>query len=262
MKDLIKGVLKGLGLDVRRYKKPVAPKIIEKLEFLNLYDTVTGRYYLPNNAKEDIVANAIMSNKIFEKEVVDCAAKYIKRESAVLDVGSNFGQMSVLFSKMVGDTGRVYAFDADDFIFDILQKNLAANNCTNVISTFGAVHSKYGETLIFPKQDFVRFNTYGSYGIDYNATEGRKVKSITIDSLNIDMPVSLMKIDIQGGDLLALKGAVNTIKKNKMPILFEFEYHFQDEYKLSFQEYVEFVNEIDYKFERVMSGHNYLIIPR
>lgn len=181
----------------------------------------------------------------------------------MLDLGANFGQMSILFSKMVGINGKVYSFDADDFIFDILVKNLDINKCTNVQPIFGAVHDIEGEILIFPEQDFERYGTYGSYGIDYNGKKrGREVPAITIDGMNIQGNISFMKIDIQGGDLYAMKGALKTIMKHRMPILFEFEYQFQDEMNLDFQEYVDFVHKIDYKFVKVINGQNYLIMPK
>ncbi len=71
-----------------------------------------------------------------------------------------------------------------------------------------------------------------------------------------------MKIDVQGGDLFALKGAKETIMRHQMPIIFEYEYLFEEELNLNFQEYVDFVNEINYKFERVINGQNYLILPK
>ena len=114
----------------------------------------------------------------------------------------------------------------------------------------------------FPAHDLKKYGTYGSYGIDYVNKKGRPVKTLRIDDINFDLPVSFMKIDIQGGDLFALKGAINTIAKYKMPIIFEYEYTFEEELNLNFQEYVDFVQSINYKFERVIQGHNFLIVPK
>ncbi len=234
-----------------------------KTERLVYHETPTGNYYLPADAVQDIVANTIIRGGIFEEEIVNLAEKYIKPGTVVLDVGSNFGQMALLYARMVGEEGEVYAFEADDFVFEILKKNIAANNMLERIKpVFGAVHNKTHEKLIYPEQDFVRFGSYGSYGIDYNAKEGREVETITIDSMHLEEPISFMKIDIQGGDLFAIQGAVETIKKHKMPILFEYEYRFEDEYDMSFQDYVDLVSRIDYRFEKVINGHNYLIIPK
>ncbi len=260
MKKLVQAALKSFGFKLVRYE---THKKSKKTKRLALHKTVTGNYYLPVDAYEDVVANAIKANSIFEKEVVDLAAQYIKPGSTVLDVGANFGQMSVLFSNLAGDNGTVHCFDADDWVYEILNKNIEANNKQGkIIPHFGAVHNVAGDTLIFPEQVFEHSGSYGSYGIDYNAKNGREVKTLTIDSLNIDSPISFMKIDIQGGDLQAMQGAVKTIAKHKMPILFEYEYHFEDKFNMCFQDYVDFIKSIGYKFYKVRSGHNFLIIPR
>lgn len=227
---------------------------------LNFYDTPTGKYYLPVDLKKDVVANDIKNGNYFEPEVIEIAKACIKKGTSVLDVGANYGQMSILFSKLVGE-GNVYAFEAEPFIYDILVKTLSANGCSNVKPIKGAVYNKSGEKLVFPEPDFKRFDSYGSYGIDPNAKDGRTVESLTIDSLQIKEPISFMKVDIQGSDLFALQGARETIMKNKMPILFEFEQQFQDEFKTSFNDYVEFVRSINYRFEKIIMGINYLVVP-
>jgi FkbM family methyltransferase len=260
MKKAIRTALRRLGIDIVRYTPPPTTK---RTRALSYFKTATGNYYLPRDAQADFIASAIRSNQVFDEPIVNVARKYGRLGTVVLDVGANFGQMSVLFSNIVGPAGKVYSFDADDFVFEILTKNIAANERTDcIVPVFGAVHSVAGQTLYFPEQDFERFPSYGSYGIDYVGNRGRPVPTLTIDSLNIVEPVSFMKVDVQGGDLHAMRGAVETIAKNRMPILFEYEYQFEAELKLSFQEYVDFVAQIGYRFESVINGYNYLILPR
>ena len=258
MKRIIASCFRMAGLEVSMIK--TRSKKTNKLSF---YRTKTGNYYLPSDASGDDVANAIIENQIFEKEIVDIASKYIKPDTVVLDIGANFGQMSVLFSEMVGEHGKVHSFEADSWVYEILNKNIKANNKTGkIIPHFGAVYNIDDKILIFPEQDFEEFGAYGSYGIDFNAKEGREVKTITIDSLHIEEPISFIKIDIQGCDLQAMQGAVRTIERNKMPILFEYEYRFEDRFDMCFQDYVDFVQSINYKFHKVINGQNFLIIPR
>lgn len=242
---------------------PAQKRVSVRSDALSYHETATGNYYLPADAHGDIVVQSIRGNGIFEPEIVEVGAQHIRKNTAVLDVGANFGQMSVLFSRMVGPRGKVYSFEADDFIFDVLKKNIAANNMAEkIIPVFGAVHNVAGETLFFPVQDFKQFSSYGSYGIDYNATEGRTVRSITIDSLDIREPVSFMKVDIQGGDLQCMQGAVKTIEKNRMPIVFEYEVQLEEQFGMKFQDYADFVHDIGYAFDRVINGINFLIVPR
>lgn len=259
LKRIVKAGLRRLGFDIVRY----APQKSKRTKALTYYETATGNYFLPTDAHGDLIANAIKAGWTFDIEIVNLVKRYAREGTVILDVGANFGQMSVLFSRMVGDTGKVYSFEADDFVFEILQKNIEANRRTGkIVPIFGAVHHTAGETLFFPVQDFERFPTYGSYGIDYNGGPGRPVKTVTIDSLNIEDPISFLKVDIQGGDLLALRGAVETIKRHRMPIIFEYECAFEDEFKMSFQDYVDFVQSINYRFEKNIGGQNFLIVPR
>jgi FkbM family methyltransferase len=262
IKRILKEIAHSLGFDIIRYAgNPKSSS--KKTNKLSYHATKTGNYFLPTDAKNDIIIHSIVHDQIFEKEVMDIASKFIQPGKTVLDIGSNFGQMSILFSNLVGNQGKVHAFEADDWVFNILTKNIMANKKEGIIIPhFGAVHHVDGETLYYPEQDFIEFQTYGSYGIDYNAGEGRAVKSLTIDSLNIHEEICFMKVDIQGSDLQAMKGAVQTIMKNRMPIIFEYEYRFEDRFNMRFQEYVDFVRDIDYKFEKVINGQNYLIIPK
>jgi FkbM family methyltransferase len=229
---------------------------------LGFYKTKTGKYYLPEGIDTDLIINAIKHGKIFEPQILDVAKRYIKPGTAVLDVGANLGQMSILLSRLVGENGRVFAFEADDFIYDALSKNIVANERSNITAVFGAVSDKDGEVVFYPVPDFKRFGSWGSYGIDPNAKEGRKVPTITIDKMAIEMPISFMKVDVQGSDLFALRGAVKTIEKNHMPIIFEFEEQFQEEFRTSFKDYIDFVERIAYRVEEIVDGINYLILPK
>ncbi len=262
MRDLIRKYLRSKGYDIQKLDKPY--KEFKNLSTDNNYDyfeTPIGNYYTPKGIKKDVIANKMKAGELFEPEVVDIAKKYIKPNTAVLDIGSNFGQMAIEFAKQLNGTGRVYCFEAQKPVFDILVKNIEANNLKNVIPNYSAVYNKSNETMYFPEPDFAIFSTYGSFGLDPNSKKGNEVKSITIDSMSFDFPISFMKIDIQGADLAALEGAIETIQKHKMPILFEFEQEFQAKFNTSFQQYVDFVKKINYRFEETILDINYLILP-
>lgn len=265
IKKVVRSLVKHYGYDfVKTENHTVRKKINRKSddEKLDYYETPTGKYYLPKNCKGDFVANTIKRGNVFDQVILDIAGSFMKKDSIVLDIGANYGQMSILLSKLLGGSCAIYSFEAQEMVFNILLKNLAANNCSNVKPFYNAVYDKNNISLIFPEPDLVRFPSYGSYGIDPAATAGKEVKSITIDSIEFDKPISFMKVDIQGSDLFALKGSVNTIRKHQMPVIFEYEEQFQEEFKTSFQDYVDFVESIDYKFVKTVQDINYLIIPK
>ncbi len=212
MEKIIKQVLKKMGLDKIKTSKnnlissnyapmqasaletPQNKDLVKTEDNLDYYSTPIGNYYLPGDAPNDIVINHMKEGKYFEEEVIETAKKLIKKDSIVLDIGSNFGQMAIFFSHLVGDEGIVYAFEADDFVFEVLKKNIEANNCKNIVPVFGAVYNQTGKELLFPKQDFQRFLAYGSYGIDPMAKEGRIVRSLQIDDINFEKAISFFPL--------------------------------------------------------------------
>jgi FkbM family methyltransferase len=227
----------------------------------SLYRTPIGTYFLPVDAPDDIVIRRMRAGKIFEEDIVDAVRPYAAIGTVVLDVGANFGQMSLLFSDFVGRAGTVYSFEADEYIHHILQMNISINEKTNIRAIHAAVYDSCGETVFYPEQDFKRFGSYGSYGIDPQASKGRSVRTVTIDSLAIQEAISLIKVDVQGADLHALRGAVRTIAQHKPAIIFEFEEQFQAAFKTSFGDYMDFVAAIGYRVNRVVNEINYLVLP-
>jgi FkbM family methyltransferase len=267
LKAKIKSLLHGMGYEIKKVnlaggQDPNARYFKSSRDDADYFETPVGNYFLPNNAPGDVVIRTMKNGMYFDKNIIDIAEKYIKPGTCVLDVGANLGQMSIYFSKLVGSSGKVIAFDADDYIYEFLKKNIVANRCDNIETIFGAVYNVSNKVFLFPKQDFKKFQAYGSYGLDLSAKEGREVTSVKIDDLNIQQPISFMKVDIQGSDLFGMQGAEETIRKNKMPIIFEFEQQFQKDFNTSFQDYVDFVDRISYKFEAVVDDINYLIVPK
>ncbi len=229
---------------------------------LNYYETPIGNYFLPSGAPNDIIIRRMKAGQVFEREVVEALAPSITPGSTVLDVGANLGQMSLLFSELAGPDGSVHAFEADDYIHWVLNKNIAANGRTTIKTYQAAVYDSCGSTVFYPEQDFQRFESYGSYGIDPKASSGREVTTLTIDSLDIKTPISLIKVDIQGSDLFALRGARRTIETHRPTVIFEFEEQFQSAFGTSLDDYLRFVEEIGYRVDQKINGINYLIKPR
>jgi FkbM family methyltransferase len=110
------------------------------------------------------------------------------------------------------------------------------------------------------------YNTYGSNKVELanndfdNNFEEVEVKKI--DDFTFDKKISFMKIDIQGYDLMALKGSIKTILKHKMPIIFEYTPEFSEELKYTFADFETFIDEINYYVVKKIDYYNYLILPK
>ncbi len=238
-------------------------KIINK-KTLKLYNTKTGNYFLPKYAYKDIIRNEIIKGNIFEQDLFDLSASYIKENSIVIDAGANYGQMSILFSKAKKKV-LVYSFESSKYIFNILEKNIKINqsNCKPINCILG---NESGNYYNIKKLDLENFNTYGSNKVEIISdvkpeNEFEKVQTLKIDNINFEKQISFFKIDVQGYDLEVLKGARGTIKNHEMPIIFEYEKLFEKDFKYNFKEFEKFIKSIDYKICEEIN-HNYLIIPK
>jgi len=225
------------------------------------YKTPIGKYYLPKNCESDSVVNAIKSGKLVDTEILDIARSYIRPNSTILDIGANYGQMAIEFSKI--STGTiVFAFEAQQMVYDSLEKNIIANDSNNVMSFYNTVNDTNNVELMYPDARLVDFSSEGLYGLDLEAKPDKLAKTIILDRLQFFSPVSFMKINCQGTDLAAMKGAVNTIRKYQMPIIFKYEQQIQTDFNTSFQYYIDFVDSVNYKFLKTVDEVNYLIVPK
>lgn len=150
-----------------------------------------------------------------------------KKENLIaLDVGANIGIHSVILSSEVGG-GRVYSFEAQRIIFNMLCGNIAINSLENVLCYHNAV-SDVNELINIPQFNYGMPMSFGSVefaGVQnekigqeprYDLSE--KVSTIVLDDVSFQQ-VDFMKIDVEGMEHKVLKGSDALIKKFK-PIIF------------------------------------------
>lgn len=175
--------------------------------------------------QDEVVSQELLQSGKWEEYETDLFKKNIKKGDIVLDIGAHIGYYTLLAARMVGNKGKVYAFEPDLRNFEILKKNVKENKYENVILINKAVSNKDGEAILF-----LNYENTGDHRI-YNPKDKRKsikIQTVTLDNFfkNKSKKVDLIKIDIQGSEARAFKGAQNLIKQNKnIKILTEFWPH-------------------------------------
>jgi len=230
--------------------------VVDFLGFIGfLHDPVitnkTGKYIVPLNSTRDWVVQHIKDGKVFDEKVVDTVKKLYK-EGDILDIGANFGQMSVQFSRFIdqinsarGSSYHLYSFEANPLVFKYLSKNIELNCRETCTVIFGAVWNEPGKTAFFPGYSRAKEVTYGSYKINFDGS-GFPVTTITIDTLNFKNKVGVIKTDIQGADLRALQGAKELIKRDRPIIISEYESRYSVLFGDTFDDYLKFFESINY----------------
>ena len=263
--DIVEKIKPFLPKKIKYYLKKLRDKVAS-LEILKLYKTITGLYYLPFFAYQDIIKKDIINNKIWGKFVYDIAQNYIEENTIVLDAGANFGQLSILFSQLKKNV-EVYSFESSKFIYNTLNKNIHINKAN--VKAFNCVLGNESKKKYFiKKSELTNFSTWGSNKVEIIDNDKvvnfnfEEVPAMKIDDISFDKKISFFKIDVQGYDLNVLKGAKNTILKHKMPIMFEYEKDFEKDFSYKFEDFEKFIEEINYKIFKNIEEKNFLIKPK
>ena len=148
-----------------------------------------------------------------------------------LDVGANIGFVSMFMAKKLKNAGKVYAIEPEKENLDQLKNNLSAfQNTTivpNIISDTNSIR-------------YLKLNPI--HPADHkisNDSNGIPIQSITLDSLYesiiADNPILnklkvLIKIDVQGAELLVLKGAKSLLRNTKPELILEVDQTSYNEY--------------------------------
>ncbi len=147
-----------------------------------------------------------------EKTETELVKNEIKFGDVVIDIGANIGYYTLLFAKLVGPTGHVFAFEPDLNNFKLLTKNIFENGFTNVTLIQKAISN---ENDI---KDFYLTNsgtTAHRLSKPHNNNNSVKIETTTLDEFlkNFNKNVNFIKIDIHGAEGKAIKGMLSTIKK-------------------------------------------------
>jgi FkbM family methyltransferase len=132
---------------------------------------------------------------------------------AVLDIGANQGVYSLIASKR---GARVFAVEADPINAGSLRDNLDRNDLQGHVQLFELAALNRSEVLTLYRHPF---NSGGSSL--YGQGDAVRVDGRPIDSLQLP-PIDVCKMDIEGAELPALEGMVDTIRRSpRMKLLLE-----------------------------------------
>jgi len=206
--------------------------------------------FLSRNQKEFLNRQLARAPKVYEallkkrKHLVFEKIVYlnlIKKGETILDIGANRGLYTLLFSHLVGKFGQVYAFEPVPSTFKstslFLKKYQDYDNVT--FQNLGMSETPGKSTIYLPNEDdgqaSMKKHDSGSW------TQPETVKEIEIELTTLDQVVRIqgiqkidfIKMDIEGAELLALKGGRKTLT-TLQPLVFmevnqkwtkDFEYH-------------------------------------
>lgn len=156
-------------------------------------------------------------NGEFEPMETSIVKKMVKKGDYVIDIGANIGYYTLIMAKLVGETGKVFAFEPDPNNFELLKKNVEYNGYKNVVLFNQAVSNENGTLKLYYTQN-------GSISRTFDAGDGRQtmdIQAVRLDDV-IKEKIDFIKIDIEGFEIMAMKGAYNILNTYHPTVISEF----------------------------------------
>ncbi|MDC0142025.1 FkbM family methyltransferase [bacterium] len=173
--------------------------------------------YIVYNKNDIYIGKAIEKYGEFSEHEIKLFDYLCHSGDIIIDIGANIGTHTLAFSRIVGDNGKVYAYEPQKIIFYTLCANVAINSITNIECKHQAVGNDTGYIKI-PDFNYNLEGNYGGISVD-KFTMGIKVEIIKLDSLIELQKINFIKIDVEGMEYDVINGAKEVIKKFK-PIIY------------------------------------------
>ncbi len=205
------------------------PQRLFKLRLQKLNEKIRAKKYpLLACVPSDAIGNWIVLHGLYEEEFLRClfdkvfSKKDLQRfkQQAVIDGGANIGNHAVFFSRYFK---QVIGFEPNPHALKLLETNIFLNQIKNIqVIPLGLSN----EPAILPFLE--NPENLGGSGFNFKKQLlGANIQKLKVDKGDCllhsmqEMPIALIKLDIEGHELKALQGLEKTIEKNHPIILFE-----------------------------------------
>ena len=139
--------------------------------------------------------------------------RFVQEGNCVVDIGANVGYFTLMSALLVGESGRVYAFEPDNKNMEELLGNVELNHFKNIRASEVALSDYNGRSKFYlSSRESARHSLIETKEHDfYTMVDIKKLDEVIPENI----PVHFLKSDTEGNELSVLKGAKETIKRNQ-----------------------------------------------
>jgi FkbM family methyltransferase len=169
---------------------------------------------------DEVIGRQILHFGLFDLLVTEALFRLTDTGETAADVGANIGYMACVLADRAGSSGMVYAFEPHPDLYRKLQLNTAGRA---VRAVQAAVSDHDGQASLNIPQAFADNRGIATLERTDDAGDAIEVAAVTLDSaFPPDTAIGVLKIDIEGHELAALRGAKRMIGQGRIrDIVFE-----------------------------------------
>jgi FkbM family methyltransferase len=177
--------------------------------------------------------------------------KYTPQKGDIIfDCGAFCGAFTHFFSELIGESGRVYAFEPDEICYQALITNIKINNISNVIAVKKGIYSSTTTLNFFQKEN----ESSAIADSKQNNTTTIQVLSLEDAYREFNLPkLDYVKMDIEGAELEAVLASKAFLADKKIHFAIA-SYHYRNG-EQTFKALEEFFSEIGYSYETGYTQH-------
>jgi len=162
----------------------------------------------------DSVDHRLMVNGIWEAHITALFKQLVKKNMTVVDIGANIGYFTLLAASLVGEKGKVFAFEPVPQNYTLLVKNIEVNSYKNVTPVQKAVSNHAGKVKFF--LDYDALGQSSLFSVSENLTEPITVDVVSLDEFfkGNEYSINIIKMDIEGAEMTVLLGMEKILENN------------------------------------------------
>lgn len=150
----------------------------------------------------------------WEQESLIWCRRLLRPGMVAVDIGAHIGYYTRIFSRLVGDSGRVLSFEPSSENFPVLSKNLSAGKYRNVTLFNKAVGAENTTGTLFVSPG------HSNHSLNAGFTESVGQEQVEIVPLDLVLSqqgisrVDFIKVDVEGFEIHVLNGLMNVVKNS------------------------------------------------
>jgi len=193
----------------------------------------------------ELIDSSIYYVGCFELSTTAVIDRYVKSGMTALDIGANVGCHTLRLAKLVGNNGKVIAFEPMSWALLKLKRNIALNSFHNIIVEKIALSDTSSKQSAF-------FRTSWPLGaIQLNRGVKEEIDFVTLDDyirVNRIDRIDFIKLDVDGYEYKVIRGGVDTIGKFRPVMIIELGKYTLKSFGDSLENLIDLLASLGYSF--------------